>query len=337
MRRLAWAPRLQSGGITPADSGGRTRYGGAWFSAASALPLDGRLTRPRITARLMAAAARRPGRLVALIALLARTPREYVVLSESCTGQALDRYLNQRRFGIFKNRLCRGVLPLPGNHADYLRGRARHALRTNLKKAAAAGIRCEVMSDPQRAGTEVSVVMRRRWGHLPEAELHAWTKHFRMRVARPEMTVTVARNVDGDTLGVLAATIDDSVSAISFAVATCHEARWALHDHLVRMLIARRVRYLLAQDEGAFGALAYPTSVQHYQHLLGYELRHVIPVGRRHRAPRRRRLVAVLVVVAATAALVPRALANTETPVWLNPTSSHHVLPSPAARFVSVA
>jgi hypothetical protein len=165
------------------------------------------------------------------------------------------------------------------------------------------------MSDSGCAGGEVSVVLRRQWGHLPEAELHAWTDHFCARVTRPEMTVTVARGPDGAPLAVLAATIDDSVCAIGFAMATCHEARWALHDHLVRVLIARHVRYLLVDGGGPFGALGFEANVQHYQHLLGYELRHVIP-ARPHRATRRRRLIASLVVVAAAvAAVAPRAAA----------------------------
>lgn len=313
----------------------RLRYGGAWFAAASALPLDGRLTRPRLLARLMAAVVR-PRGLVALIALLFRTPREYVVLSESCAGQALDRYLNQRRLGILKNRLCRGVLVLPEDHADYLRGRRRHALRTNLRRAATAGIRCEVLSDSRRADDEVSVVAGRRWDHLPEPQLCAWTNHFRARVARPEMTVMVARDQDGGALAVLAASIDDSVCAIGFAVATCHEARWALHDHLVRILIARRVRYLLAADEGLFGALGYPTNVQHYQHLLGYELRHVIPWSARRTTRRRHLAASVAVAAAATASiLVPRATASTSIRTSLDavmPTRSHQLSRPPLAR-----
>ena len=34
------------------------------------------------------------------------------------------------------------VLDLPGSPAEYLRGRSRQALRTNLKRAAASGITC---------------------------------------------------------------------------------------------------------------------------------------------------------------------------------------------------
>jgi hypothetical protein len=284
----------------------RLRYGGAWFSAASALPLNGRLTRPRLLARLGAAVVR-PRGLVALIALLAQTPRAYVELSGSATGQALERYLNQRRLGVLKNRLCRGVLLLPDDYADHLRGRRRHALRNNLRRAANTGIRCEVVSDARRTSDAVSRVVRHRWDYLNEAELETWTNRFHERVARPEMTVMVACDRDGAELAVLAAVIDDSVCAIGFAVATCHEARWALHDHLVRLLIARGVPYLLAADEGLFGALGYSTSVQHHQHLLGYELRHVIPVGTRSGVRRKRLLASAAVAAAVTVSVVSRA------------------------------
>jgi hypothetical protein len=258
----------------------------------------------------------RPRRLVAVIALLLRTPKEFVVLSESCTGQALDRYLNRRRLGILKNRLCRGVLLLPEEHADYLRGPRRHTLRTNLRRAATAGIRCEAICDV-RAYDEVSAVLRQREG-LSDAELHARTNHFRGWIARQEMTVMVARDQDGGTLAVLAATIDDSVCAIGFAMATCHEARWALHDHLVRILIDRRVRYLLSADEGPFGALGYPTNVLHYQHLLGYELRHLIPVAA-YRAARRRRRLALAVLTACVAFVAPPVAQSAM--VWKPPVS----------------
>jgi hypothetical protein len=169
-----------------------------------------------------------------------------------------------------------------------------------------------------RACDEVSAVLRQREG-LPDAELHVRANHFREWIARQEMTVMVARDQDGGTLAVLAATIDDSVCAIGFAMATCHEARWALHDHLVRILIARRVRYLLSADEGPFGALGYPTNVLHYQHLLGYELRHLIPVAAYRAARRRRRLA--LAVLTACAALVAPPVAQSAM-VWKPPVSA---------------
>jgi hypothetical protein len=75
-------------------------------------------------------------------------------------------------------------------------------------------------------------------------------------------------------MGVL---VDETVCLISYAVAVSHEARWVLHDYLIRELIARRVRYVLAEGGGSFGALGFEANVQRYQHLLGYELRHLTP------------------------------------------------------------
>jgi hypothetical protein len=235
-----------------------------------------------------------------LVALVVRTPREYVVLSGSCAGQVLDKYFNRRSLGVLPpNRLCRGVLLLPQDHAEYLRGRRRQALRTNLRRAASAGIRCEVVSDPRRVVDDASYLLRRQRG-LSEAELNVVRDRFRDGVARPEITFTVARDEHGRPLAIVAVVIDEMVGLITWAVATSHEARWALHDHVVRILIGRRVRYLVAEGGGAFGALGFETNVQHYQHLLGYELRHVIPAAS-DRMIRRWGILASVVVVAVTA------------------------------------
>lgn len=259
--------------------GQRSRYDGPWASAAKALPIEGYLTSPGPLARLVIAAVRRPGRLAALTLLLLRTPRVHVVLSGSPAGRALDEYFNRRSLGILpRTRLCRGILLLPQEHADYLRGRRRQALRTNLRRAAKAGIHCHVVSDPRLAADDVYRVSRGRGGSLTEAELQAWLNAVREAVERSEVTIAVARDEHGQPLAVVGAIVDDMVCLINYALATSHEARWALHDYIVRILIARRVRYLLADGGGPFGALGFTSSVRHFQHLLGYELRHVIPV-----------------------------------------------------------
>lgn len=310
MRRLTVGPRSKYSEArgTESESDCRAQYRSRWFSAASDLPLTGFFTSPGTLARFVAAAVRRPRLLAALIVLLLRTPREYVVLSRSCTGQDLHRYFNQRRLGVLpKNRLCRGVLLLPQDHADYLRGRRRQALRTNLRKAATAGIRCETVNNPSTALDAVRVVLS--FGRTPwtDRDMEFW----RASLTRPEITVAVACDQHGRPLAFAAAVIDDTVCLIRWARATCHEARWALHDHLVRILIARGVRYLLAEGGGPFGAVGFATTVQHYQHLLGYELRHLIPATA-HCTMRRRRLLASLVAVAATVSLiVPQATAST--------------------------
>jgi hypothetical protein len=271
--------RLQTGATRhPGDASDyRFRYGGPWFSAASALPLQAGLGRPDRLAKLLAAAVWRPRRLCALIMLLVRTSSETVVLSQSSTGRALRRYFDQRFLGLFpQNRLCRAVLVLPARHDDYLRGRRRQALRTNLRRAAAAGIRCEWIAEPSRALDAAREILARRPSST-EADLapvmRAWAPLF----ASLDVALGIARDDQGRPLAVMASVIDQSVCVIRVAVARSHEARWALHDHLVRCLIVRQVKYLLCEGGGPFGALGFEPEVQHYQRLLGYELRHLVP------------------------------------------------------------
>lgn len=240
--------------------------------------------RPRRLFALFAAVLLRPRRAVALIVLLFRTGSDEVVLSTSLTGQALSAYFNQRSFGVFpQNRLCRGLLVLPEHHSDYLRGRRRQALRTNLRRAEVAGIRCEAISDPGRAFDEITEIVEQRRTPATQGELQILAS-WKAVLEGPEMTLLVARDRLGRPLALTGAVIDDSVCLIRLAVASSHEARWALHDHLVRILIARGVKYLLGEGGGPFGALGFDANLRHYQHLLGYELRH-LRATRRRQAP----------------------------------------------------
>lgn len=253
-----------------------SRYGGRCFSAASALPLHEGLTRPRRFLTLVEAAMRRPQRVAALMVLLLRTPSESVFVSGSPTGVAIRAFFDRRAFGIFpKNRLCRGVLVLPHQPSEYLRGRRRQALRTNLRRAANAGITCEVMASSSHALSEAIEVLnqRRRRAGLRDGDI----RYLQSLFTRPEITLVTARDESGRPLAMGATVIDDAVCLIEWAASNTHEARWALHQHLVEVLIARGVRYLLATGGGTFGALGFEASAQHYQHLLGYELRHLSP------------------------------------------------------------
>lgn len=325
MRRFTAVLRFKDQKATAAKTeADRIRYNGEWVSAASALPLNADAIRPRPVARLMAACLRRPHRFVALIALLLRTPTEQVVLSETTSGRVLSEYFSQRAMGIVpRKRFFRGMLLLPEDHAVYVGGRHRKALRRNLRRAAAGGIHCEVLSDKRRALEDVSQVLHGHPRSLTDPGFHTVVDKVCAIAQRPETTVTVARDEDGRPIAVLTCVIDDSVCLITSAVATSRDPRWALHDHLVRVLIARRVRYLLGDGEGPFGALGYPPSVQHYQHLLGYELRHVVRASPRHVAFRRRLVASVVVLAATVAVAVPRAAADV-----VNRTTSHQAAPA---------
>jgi hypothetical protein len=170
---------------------------------------------------------------------------------------------------------------------------------------------CEAISDPALAFDAVSEVLHSRRAPLGDTGLHVVRTSWASLFARPEMTLMVARDQSDRPLAVIAAVIDDIVCLIEVAVASNYEARWALHHHLVRMLIDRGVTHLLATGGGRFGALGFTENEQYYQHLLGYELHHLIPANPQSMT-RRRRLVASLVVAAVTAAafIAPSAAAS---------------------------
>jgi len=262
----------------------RLRYGGSWFAAASALPLTGGFLQPGRAASLLAAVLMRPQHALAFILLLARTKSERVALSRSCTGRVLSAYLDERSWGLVpRNRFCRGVLLLPEHHAEYVRGRHRQALRTNLRRAEAAGIRCETISDASRAFDDLTEINKHRRMQLTGAELPV-PPSWREMLARPEMTLFVSRDRSQRPLAITAAVIDESVCLIRVAVANTHEARWALHDYVVQILIGRGVKYLFVDGGGPFGALGLSAGARYYQHLLGYELRHLRPLTSRRLA-----------------------------------------------------
>jgi hypothetical protein len=233
--------------------------------------------------------------------VLGSTKSERVLLSDSLPGQAVRAYLDERSLSILpSNQLCRGVLLLPDDHDDYLRGHRRQALRTNLRRAAAAGIRCEVMTDRSGAFDEIMDVRHRRGESLDDAAV----LELREALARPEITFMVARDESGRALAHAAVLIDDAVCLVVGAVAFGYDARWALHDYLVRTLIARRVDYLVATGGGIFGALSFTPGTQHYQHLLGYELRHLVPAKQQTSGRWARRLASAVGLTLAAGAFL---------------------------------
>jgi hypothetical protein len=290
----------------------RLRYRGPYFSAASALLIDGGVFRFARLVGFLAAALRRPSRLAALTVLLLRTESLPLSPSDSLPGRALRAHFNDRSLGLVpRNQFCQGVLLLPRDHAAYLRGRRRQALRTNLRKAATAGISCDAITDPSRGLDHLLEILGDREGTLTEEPAKVW----RTRVAQPELTLVVAQGQHGRALAIAGVVVDDMTCLIQFAIASNHEARWALHDHLVRALIARGVRYLVSEGGGLFGALGFEPNVQHYQHLLGYELRHLTlstpQVFRRKRRVAACAAIALMSVTLTSATLLAEAAAAT--------------------------
>ncbi len=198
------------------------------------------------------------GGALAFVKLLARLPRVEVRLSDRSSGREIDSYLRARARGVYPNRIAQGVLHLPERPEDYLRGRSRQALRTNLHRAEAAGLRCRPLPD-----------LDERLDTASELGMEEWTAKLEQRPGDP---VWVARNEAGENVGLLWATVDDEWAMLRLLVARCSEARYALHTELVSHLCASGVRYLFVR-KGC--ALLLPPGLQYLQQLLGYRVAHL--------------------------------------------------------------
>jgi hypothetical protein len=237
------------------------QYGGRTFAAASGFL--GRAA-PGFTGRRRF----RSGRdvvtgIAASATVLARLPRTSLSLSDSPSGRAIRAHLTQRRFGVIPTyRIAQGVLPIPGSLDEYLRGRSRQAVRTNIGHARALGIRCVPLSD---------VSQRRAYAALVDPDLTDPWKREQL-LTRPEACCWIALDAGERPVGLAVVSID--VEAAILWSLTGHEspARWLLHTHVVDTLATAGVRHLVVN---ARMAPLLPPGIQYFQRLLGYRVVHV--------------------------------------------------------------
>lgn len=189
----------------------------------------------------------------ALARVLVSLPRVDARLSLSESGREIDTYLGTRARGVHHHRIAQGILKLPRHIEEYLRGRSRQAVRTNLRRADAAGIDCILTSHHEQRRSAAAALGISNW------------------VDPPRDPVWIARAGSKD-IGILWATIDTQWALLRALEASQSEARYALHTALVAELCAKGVTYLFAQGANA---LLLPTGQQYFQKLLGYGVAHL--------------------------------------------------------------
>ena len=194
---------------------------------------------------------------LAFLSFLARAPRVRLRLSDSSEGREIGAYLHARSLGLRWNQIAQGVLELPEDGEQYFRGKSRQAVRTNLRRAAEMGVRCESVFDPGGLRTHVP---------LQEGEPAA------DGTPRPKQPQWIIYDAEGNTIGCMAATIDEECAMLHYLSGDTCEARYLLHSELVRHLCRRRVRHLIVV--GASG-LALAPGIQYFQHVLGYTVAHL--------------------------------------------------------------
>ncbi len=198
-----------------------------------------------------------------LALVLARLPHLTLTPSTSPGGRAIADYLRSRRYGVPVNRLAQTVLPIPPTVEDYLRGRRRQAVRTNIRRAREAGVTCR----PLRIGDECALL-----GVPVELISHpgdAWWGAFDAR---------------GRTLALAIVSLDGEWAMLNALKSRSHLARYLLHTEIVSFLAASGVRRLLVN--GGAG-LVLDDGLRYFQRRLGYEVVHV-RLGRAYAATERR-------------------------------------------------
>jgi hypothetical protein len=218
----------------------------------------------RAQARMRRAAATMACAVPALrdrLPVLAELPQLTVSLSPSALGDRMEAKYGGHRRGV-PCRVAVSVLTLPASSADYLRGRSRQAVRTNSRRAAAAGVTCRRMGRVE-AEVRITAVLRARG----EDDL---VGPVRADLASGLVQGWVARDAEDTTEVVALTSTDGAFARLDLMLcAPGREAgpsRYLLSAHLVGELAARGVRHLAVDT-----ALFLEPGLRHFQRLLGFE------------------------------------------------------------------
>ena len=177
-----------------------------------------------------------------------RVPSIEVSLTTAAAGRTIAEHLAVREDGGFKYRGAQGFLALPADPREYLRGRRRQAVRTNVGHARRMGL--EVVSVAVDNWTPGKVDCRAPY--LSPAPVERW-----MVVDR-----------DGDVVADSILSVDADVALLHGLVGDRTHARWLLHTAIIERLCGN-CRILLTNSDDAY---ELTLGTIHFQHLLGYEI-----------------------------------------------------------------
>jgi hypothetical protein len=190
-------------------------------------------------------------------------------------GRMISEHFAIRQGGRWRYRGAQGVLPLPGEFAEYMRGRHRQAVRTNVGHARKAGLTVTRRTvEDWEPGLDDT-----RKGLLSPGPIDWW------HVLGPDG--------EGPPRAEAIVTVDRDVALLHGLGSSAPYARWFLHTAIVESLCGR-CEVLLTNSDDVY--LMAPGAL-HFQRLLGYEIA-------RLRLPRaaRREKTAVWAASAATVA-----------------------------------
>ena len=242
-------------------AGGGVRYTSPAFAEASRFVSGA--GEPPTPGRAAAAVLRDPRAAVATAALIARLPTVEVPLSHRPDGLAIRAVLEHRRLVVPSGRLARAVLRVPATVDDYLRGRSRQAVRTNVGHARGRGVTCRSVDDvAERVRLALDIVGDRSFAE------HITREWLDRVLGSGEMLLAEA--ADGTPLVFTSLVVDVRCAYLrAFMASQDHDdatlARYLLHLHAVTELAKAGVTHLLGDC-----ALRVPPGARHFQHLAGF-------------------------------------------------------------------
>jgi hypothetical protein len=223
-------------------------------------------------ARLRAAASR-PG-LRAVLSLLTELPVVEAPLSATPTGEELRSWFRPDRRLPF-DRVPVALLRLPATQAEYLRGRPRQALRTNVTRARQAGFSCAVVPPGPELQRSVEQVARLR-GQDPATVVRT--------AGRDHLTrqFVVVHDAAGDPVALSETVVDGDWAGLGALVIALGHAdnqvmRYLLHAETVAGLIGQGVGALTV----AGSMLLTSPGTRYFQRRTGFQPVWLRPVVRR--------------------------------------------------------
>jgi hypothetical protein len=175
-------------------------------------------------------------------------PSIEIRLTGSPAGRMIAEHLTIRADGRWRYRHAQGVLLLPARFSDYLRGRHRQAVRTNVRRARDEEftVRSSMIYD-WKPGDDDS-----RKPHITPGPVERW----------------MAFAPWGGLVAEAILSVDENVALLHGLVSWARYARWLLHTAIVERLCGRCSLLLAAADD----AYRLDAGTQHFQRLLGYQI-----------------------------------------------------------------
>ncbi|MGY1745135.1 hypothetical protein [Blastococcus sp. SYSU D00695] len=236
---------------------------------------------PTLAARARAVASREGTR--AVRSLLRQLPRRTLPVSATPAGRELRAMFRPERPLPF-DRAPVAVLDLPASREEYLRGRPRQALRTNLARASAEGVTCAPVGTPAELHAVATAIADSRRDHSTAATFVRPGQGL-----APERVWSAAYDGKGDPVALSHSLVDrDNAGLLLMISALDHPAaplaRYALHTHVVGRLVERDVSTLTV---GGSMLLTSP-GTRYFQRRTGFGPVHLqpAPVARSGRGPR---------------------------------------------------